>query len=93
MNPGNSNNPNIPIESDSQKIVRRHLENEDDEITDADIRNVRIVGEDDVQTPVAAAEAEIKNKEGLKDEDGAEDEDDDLPDPNEKPVTPWDVIT
>ncbi len=92
MNPENSTNQNKPIESDSEKIVRRHLENEEDEISDADIRNVRIVGEDDEPTTIAA-EADKKNKEDLKDEDGAEDEDDALPDPNDKPVTPWDVIT
>ncbi|HWJ91467.1 MAG TPA: hypothetical protein VNR87_10170 [Flavisolibacter sp.] len=30
------------FESDTQKIVRRHLENKDDVITEDDIRNVRI---------------------------------------------------
>lgn len=81
-----------PIETDSEKIVRRHLEDEDDEISDADIRNVRIVGEEDEPTTVAANVA-VENKEKLEDEEGAGDEDNELPNPNEKPVTPWDVIS
>ena len=34
--------PEEAFESDTQKIIRRHLENENDEITDEDIRNVRV---------------------------------------------------
>jgi hypothetical protein len=33
---------NEPFESDTQKIMRRHLENEDDIITDEDIANIRV---------------------------------------------------
>jgi hypothetical protein len=33
---------NERFESDTQKIIRRHLENEDDVITDEDIANIRV---------------------------------------------------
>ncbi|HTM93179.1 MAG TPA: hypothetical protein VL095_12220 [Flavisolibacter sp.] len=33
---------NEPFESDTQKIMRRHLENKDDIITDEDIANIRV---------------------------------------------------
>ena len=37
----NESNPDR-FESDTQKIVRRHLENKNDVITEEDIRNVRV---------------------------------------------------
>ena len=37
-----SNGTGERFQSDTQKIVRRHMENEDDIITDEDIRNVRV---------------------------------------------------
>ena len=44
--PLNQDNPEVPtaerFETDTQKIVRRHLENQDDIITDEDLRSVRI---------------------------------------------------
>lgn len=45
-NPSNNNESQKPVpgafESDSQKVVRRHLEDKDHVITDEEIRNVRI---------------------------------------------------
>lgn len=41
MEQGKKVTPN-EFESDTQKIIRRHLENENDQITDEDIRNVRV---------------------------------------------------
>jgi hypothetical protein len=43
-NPENTlNENNKPIETDSAEIVRRHLEDENHEITDEDIRNVKVI--------------------------------------------------
>ena len=42
QNGNNGNVTNEPFESDTQKIIRRHLENENDVITDEDIANVRV---------------------------------------------------
>lgn len=81
-----------PAETDTGKIVRRHLENEHDEITDEDIRNVRIaVSENEPITTGAEAKARFIN-EDLKDEDSDENEVGGAPDPKDKPVTPWDML-
>jgi hypothetical protein len=82
------NEGNMPLETDSEKIVRRHLEDEDDQITDADIRNVRIVGGEELtatddETSLTDEEQDITRT----------DKDNELPDPNDKPITPWDVVS
>jgi hypothetical protein len=38
---------NNHLTSDTSEIVRRHLEDRNHEITDEEIRNIRVVGEDD----------------------------------------------
>lgn len=54
--------------SDSQKIVRRHLENKDDVISHEDIENVRIgVMPDDVNQSNANAQQEQKVQQLSKD--------------------------
>ncbi len=81
-------NSNKPVGSDTTEIVRRHLEDKNHKITDDEIRNVRIVGEDnEPATTGAEAEAKFENKEGTD-----SDEEKDLPGPEDKPVTPWDVV-
>jgi len=50
------------IETDSQKIIHRHLQNKDDIITDEDIRNIRV--------GITDAEVQAKVKEEFKDEEG-----------------------
>ncbi|MGZ5191008.1 MAG: hypothetical protein ACXWCZ_08290, partial [Flavisolibacter sp.] len=77
-----------------QKIVRRHLENENDIITDEDIANVRIgMTSADLDAPTEARfkgdEAKEKvEKEILGDvEDIEEDEN-----TKNKHITPWDTI-
>lgn len=81
-------------ESDTQKIVRRHLENKDDVITDEDIAGVRI-GNTPPQFDEATAarfkgeeareeaeEEQIKGTEDMKEDENLKDEQ----------ITPWDII-
>jgi hypothetical protein len=85
---------NGQFESDTQRIIRRHLENKDDIITDDDIASVR-VGMSPPQFDEATAarfegegtleEAEEDSVEGT--EDMSEDENLD-----EKQITPWDTL-
>lgn len=66
-----------PRETDIQKIVQRHMENENDVISDEDIKYAKIGHSD--ETPTVGAEAEAKMEE---DEDR---------DPSDEPLTPWDI--
>ncbi len=76
------------FESDSQKIVRRHLEDENHIITDEEIRGVRIGAE-----PVVPDNTEQKFEELVDDlEKENEDPDKKEVDPSDNPVTPWDTI-
>lgn len=54
------------FETDAQRIVRRHLENENDVITDEDLRSVR-VGVDPDDEPAIIDEEIRKAKEILQD--------------------------
>ena len=90
ISPENKTNENKPAETDSAEIVRRHLEDENHQITDEDIDNVQVGAKDDEPVTIGA-EAEARFAEDDSKED-AEDEDLDAPDPKDKPVTPWDVI-
>ena len=78
-----------PVQTDSAEIVKRHLQDKNDQITEEDIRNVKIVTTDDEPITVGA-EAKAR----LVDEADEEIEDEtDMPDAKAKPGTPWDVIT
>ena len=89
--PGNRNKEsNKPIETDSSEIVRRHLEDENHEITEEDIRNVKVVGTDDEEPVTTGAEA--KAKFDIEEDERVKKDDEDAPKPNDNPVTPWDVI-
>lgn len=78
------------FETDAQRIVRRHLENEDDVITDEDLRSVRIgqvipdetneEGEENLEELIEEAEKKNPNK---SDEDVK---------PTDDPITPWDTV-
>jgi hypothetical protein len=82
------------FESDTQKIIRRHLENKDDIITDEDIAGVRIG-----MTPPEFDEATAARFEGDKARENAEEElldgtedmdkDENL---DKGQITPWDTI-
>ena len=75
------------FESDTQKVVRRHLENEDDIITDADIRNVRVGMTPPLDAPTEEAVRESEDRVADK---KADDENDTVP--GAQKVTPWDVV-
>jgi hypothetical protein len=85
--PGNDDQENQDeFVSDTQKVVRRHLENEDDVISEEDIRNVRIG-----MTPpgaLSAEEAEERAKELTEDADKKEETE-----AGDEPITPWDLTT
>jgi hypothetical protein len=74
--------------SDTQKIIHRHLADEDDLITEEDIRNVRVgmVPPADEQTTPASADREFEELEKELNEETPDDAD-----KSDKPVTPWDV--
>lgn len=63
--------------TDIQEIVKRHMQNKDDVITEEDIKYARIGHSDETPTVGAEAEAKLEN--------------DEEKDPNDQPLTPWDV--
>ena len=93
-----NNEPSAPdetgeqFESDTQRIIRRHLENKDDVITEEDIRNVRIG-----MTP-AFDEATESRFEGDDSKEEAEekylgaDEDREEETTEGDRITPWDTV-
>jgi hypothetical protein len=93
-NENTENVNNDHFESDTQKIIRRHLENKDDIITDEDIANVR-VGMNPPQFD-EATEARFKDDEAREDvEEGLLDDTEDMnkdENLNEGQITPWDTI-
>jgi hypothetical protein len=90
-NPENTlNENNKPIETDSAEIVRRHLEDENHEITDEDIRNVKVITGN--ESPISGEEARLRTGEDNEKKE-SEDENDEDTDPNAKPATPWDVLS
>ena len=90
-----SNDSEERFESDSQKIVRRHMEDENDIITEDDIRNVRVGMES--STMDAATEARFVDEEtrekieekyiGKKEKKDKEDKNLD-----DQQITPWDTL-
>jgi hypothetical protein len=84
-NPENKSNESNKL-TDSSEIVRRHLEDENHEITDEDMRNVKIVGIEGGEPVTTGAEAEARfgTEEEAKDDEDATDA---------RPGTPWDVIS
>ena len=82
--PENDTNDNKPVETDSEKIVRRHLENKDDQITDEDIRSVRVTGEEEEEPVTTGAEAKARF---VKDDSEEKTSEEDT-----IPPTPWEVV-
>jgi hypothetical protein len=74
------------FESDTQKIVRRHLEDEDHVITEDEIRNVRVGM---TPPPDAPTEEAIKERERIADRKTPDESE---TAPGEQQATPWDVI-
>jgi hypothetical protein len=82
-------------ESDAERVIHRHLENQDDIITDDDIRNIRVgVAPSDMDEATRARFEDSGEVEGL--EDRMADEPNADQGPNGKassanPITPWDI--
>jgi hypothetical protein len=81
----NADENNERFESDTQKVVRRHLENEDDVITDEDIRNVRVGMTPPLDEPTKAAVRESEER-------AADRKASNETAPGEQKITPWDVV-
>jgi len=85
---------NERFESDTQKIVRRHLENKDDIITDEDIASVRV--------GLVPPEFDSATESRFEGDEAREDVEDELLDDTEdmekdenlanEQITPWDTI-
>jgi hypothetical protein len=76
----NQENENQRFESDTQKIIRRHLADENDQITDDDIRNVRV-------GLVPPTEERVEIEEENKETENSEDKEG-----SDEPITPWDTV-
>ncbi|HEU4470132.1 MAG TPA: hypothetical protein VFR58_03535 [Flavisolibacter sp.] len=82
------------FESDTQKIVRRHLENKDDVITDEDIASIRVGMTPPVMDAATKARFEDdETREQVEEEYLGDDKDlnDGEADAGKK-ITPWDTI-
>jgi len=82
------------FESDTQRIVRRHLENKDDIITEDDIANVRIgmvppQFDGATEAPFEGDEAHEGAEDDLLDNTEEISKDKKL---DERPITPWDTL-
>jgi len=79
--------------SDSQKIVRRHLENEDDVITDEDIRNVRVGMTPPVlDEPTQARFGDEEVKDEVEEEYLGAKDDKEVSTNEDDTITPWDMV-
>jgi len=67
-----STNQTEEFETDAQKIVRRHLENENDVITDEDLRSVRVG-----VTPPNEGDTDSELEELIEETEGKQKDDDD----------------
>lgn len=82
------------FESDTQKIIRRHLENKDDVITDEDIAGVRV--------GLVPPEFDSATAARFESEEATEDAEDEILDDSEnlksdenvtgEQITPWDTV-
>jgi hypothetical protein len=93
-NENTDNMNNERFESDTQKIIRRHLENKDDVITDEDIAGIRVG-----MTPPEFDSATESRFEDEEEREEAEEEvlgerDDTEKDENleDEQITPWDTV-
>jgi hypothetical protein len=93
MSPENRTKENKPMETDSAEIVRRHLEDENHEITDAEIRNVKVGSTDDEPTTTGAEAAARFVEEEPGEKDKKPNDKKNLPGEDGTPGTPWDVLS
>lgn len=60
--PNERNVPGQPMETDTDRIVHRHLQNKDDIITDEDIRSIRVGLPAEGDNPAVEVQALLHNK-------------------------------
>lgn len=82
---------NKPIETDSEKIVHRHLRDKDDVITDEDIRSIRVGIPNEPEITNVATGTPVSD-ESANDTTASNSADASAEPPSEEPLTPWDVI-
>ena len=85
INPAEGNDEKPSFESDTQKIIHRHLQNEDDIISEEDIRNVRV----GMTPPQSLSDAE--DAAALDEVEKDANEEGEGKDSSEQ-ITPWDVV-
>ena len=80
-------NPNERFESDSHKLVQKHLSDQHHQITDEELANVRIGASPEPDAPpqkaVSKAEERISDNKTINDENTV---------PGAQKITPWDTI-
>lgn len=81
MNNRDLDGPSKRIDTDTSKIVHRHLADEEDQITDDDLRNVRI-STDLPPEELTTTGAEVASLNKKEEEER----------PFDRPATPWDVV-
>jgi hypothetical protein len=77
----------VPFESDTHKIVRRHLEDRNHVITDEEIASVRVGMSPPPDAPTEQAIREAEDR--ISDHKSAGEEDNE---PGAQKITPWDTI-
>jgi hypothetical protein len=82
------------FESDTHKIIRRHLENKNDIITDEDIANVRVGMTPPLMDAATEARFEDEDAEEKAEERALGNTQDSKPDQNleNEKTTPWDTV-
>lgn len=81
------------FESDTQRIIRRHLENKDDVITDEDIASVRVGGTPQFDEATAARfEGDHARDQAEEDLLGDTDKLEEEKNSEDEQVTPWDTM-
>ncbi len=87
LRPGDDNNGQPEeFQSDTQRIIKRHLENKDDIITEEDIRNVRVGMtpplDESTEEALAEREDKVADRKSIDEEEN----------PGGQRMTPWDVV-
>ncbi|MFL5809579.1 MAG: hypothetical protein ACJ749_08660 [Flavisolibacter sp.] len=80
------------FESDTQRIIRRHLENKDDVITEDDIRNIRIGMSPEFDEATESRFEDDEAKEEAEEEQLGPDEDREEETTEGDRLTPWDTV-
>jgi len=81
-----NNDQSEEFQSDTQRIIKRHLENKDDVITEEDIRNVRVGMtpplDESTEEALAEREEKVADRKSIDEEENS----------GGQQLTPWDVV-